>query len=109
MVVAVPTRTQLFRALCRKHGIPSPTAEYRFHGDRRWRMDYAWLDQLVALEVEGGAFSGGRHTRGAGFRKDLEKYNTAASEGWLVLRCLPEQLLTQATIDLVRHTLERAP
>ena len=67
-------------------GLPEPEREYRFHDTRKWRFDFAWpLDQL-AVEVEGGVWTKGRHTRGAGFIKDCEKYNAAAELGWIVLR-----------------------
>jgi very-short-patch-repair endonuclease len=60
--------------------------EYRFHPVRRWRFDMAFPEPKVAVEIEGGVWTGGRHVRGKGFRKDCEKYNTAAAMGWRVLR-----------------------
>jgi hypothetical protein len=53
---------------------------------RNWRMDFAWPGPMIAVEFEGGTYTGGRHTRGAGFEKDLEKYNTALILGWRVLK-----------------------
>jgi hypothetical protein len=72
--------------------LPAPTPEYRFHTTRKWRFDYAWPDKKIAIEVEGGVWTGGRHTRGAGFVADCEKYNTAAAMGWLVFRFTPQQM-----------------
>jgi hypothetical protein len=40
----------------------------------------------VAVELEGGVYTNGRHTRGKGFEADATKYNAAASEGWVVFR-----------------------
>ena len=51
-----------------------------------WRFDRAHLPAKVAIELEGGVFSNGRHTRGAGFAEDCRKYNTAQLAGWLVFR-----------------------
>ena len=67
-------------------GLPRPEQEYRFHPDRRWRFDFAWPEYMIAVEVEGGTWTRGRHTRGAGFERDCEKYNAAAVRGWTVLR-----------------------
>lgn len=53
---------------------------------RKWRFDYALPAEKVAWEIEGGHWSGGRHTRGDGFEKDIEKYNHAALLGWRVIR-----------------------
>ncbi len=93
----------IFIQLCQQNGIPPPTTEYRFHPVRRWKMDYAWVSAKIALEVEGGVFSGGRHTRGAGFLKDCEKYNSAALLGWIVLRVTPSALCTAETVDMIRQ------
>lgn len=68
------------------HGVPRPEVEHRFHESRRWRFDFAWPDHLIALEVEGGTWNNGRHTRGKAFEGDCEKYNAAAILGWRVFR-----------------------
>lgn len=60
--------------------------EYRFHPQRRWRLDFAWPERKVALEVEGGTWINGRHNRGSSFEADCEKYNEAAILGWRVIR-----------------------
>lgn len=64
----------------------TPEREFRFHDTRRWRFDFAFPDQKLAIEVEGGTYTNGRHTRGSGYEKDLEKYNEAVKLGWKVLR-----------------------
>jgi very-short-patch-repair endonuclease len=66
--------------------------EYRFHPTRKWRFDAAFPERMIAVEIDGGAFIGGRHTRGAGFKRDCEKLNAAALMGWRVFRFLPEQI-----------------
>lgn len=68
------------------------TREHRFHATRAWRFDFAWPALRLALEVEGGTRSGGRHTTGSGFEADAEKYNEAALLGWTVLRVTSAQV-----------------
>lgn len=79
-------------ACCRIYNMPMPVGEHRFWPERLFRFDYAWLDQKIALEVEGGTWTGGRHGRGKGMKSDMEKYNRAVLMGWRVLRCTPDQL-----------------
>lgn len=67
--------------------LPEPVVQYRFHPIRRWKFDIAWPDLMLAVEVEGGGWIGGRHTRGSGFTKDLEKYDSAMQLGWSIYRC----------------------
>lgn len=64
-----------------------PIPEYRFNrGRSQHRFDFAWPELKLAVEMEGGVFSNGGHTRGSGYIKNLLKYNLAAELGWLVLR-----------------------
>lgn len=80
------TLEQLLTSQLQAAGLPDPHLELRFHDSRRWRFDFAWPEAMVAVEIDGGTWSGGRHTRGKGFEGDCEKLNTAAVEGWCVLR-----------------------
>lgn len=86
-------------------GLPRPLPEYRFDPSRKWRFDYAWPKDRVALEVDGAVWVQGRHTRGSGYVKDMEKFNAAAALGWQVLKVQPKELLTMKTIELIRKTL----
>jgi hypothetical protein len=92
----------MFEALCRAYGIAEPVREHVFAAPRKWRFDYAWPSQRVALEVEGGVWTGGRHISATGFLKDIEKYNAAAVRGWRVVRCTPKTLLLPATFEMLK-------
>ena len=56
--IALPLVLQMQAA-----GIPTPETEVRFDRVEWWRFDYAWTPWMIALEVEGGVFTGGRHVR----------------------------------------------
>jgi len=87
--------------------LPQPEKERRFHPTRKWRFDFAWPDQKVAVELHGGTYAHGRHTRGPGFDKDREKINAAQMAGWIVLeyssrvlRDDPAQVIEQVSIAI---------
>ena len=84
----------------------TPEREYVFHPARKWAFDFAWPGQKVAVEIEGGtAFGKSRHSRGAGFVGDCQKYNAAALLEWLVFRFTPEMVTSGEAIDTVRKAL----
>jgi len=86
-------------------GLPSPVKEYRFHPTRKWLFDFAYPDQKIAIEVEGGTWVQGRHSRGSGFQADCEKYNTATLLGWKVLRFTRAMVEGNAT-ETIKQLLE---
>ncbi len=85
--------------------LPAYVAEHRFHPTRRWRFDYAWPVQRVALEIDGASGSYGRHSRPGGMRADHEKLNTAAVMGWRVIRVLRGEEERLATVELIHQAL----
>lgn len=72
--------------------LPAPVTELRFAPPRRWRFDFAFPEQGLAVEIEGAVWTNGRHTRGAGYAADCEKYNAAVLAGWRILRFTSDQL-----------------
>lgn len=88
-------------------GLPAHTTEWRFHSTRRWRLDFAWPDLKLALEVHGGVHSGGRHTRGKGFTGDRDKMNEAQLLGWIVLEVTPEHIKSGQAKAWLMQALEQ--
>ena len=84
----------ILHAQCRLHGfaMPDPIREFRFHPSRRWRFDFAWPILKVAVEIDGGTWMGGRHSRGGGQAKSHDKQNAAVCLGWKVLRFTNQHL-----------------
>lgn len=86
-------------------GLALPEKEYRFHETRRWRFDFAYPEYQLAVEVEGGTWAGGRHTRGSGYEKDCEKYNEAALRGWSVLRFTGSMIKSGKAVETLKEAL----
>ena len=105
----------VFTTICRTDLKVECVKEYKFHPTRRWWFDYAIPEHKIALEVEGGVWTGGRHTSPKGFLNDIEKYNTATLMGWRVFRTTPDELYKLSTINLIKsailglNTPEKAP
>lgn len=92
----------------RAAGLPEPETEYRFDPSRRWRFDLAWPAERVAVEIEGGIWSGGRHVTGSGFINDLMKYNAATIAEWMVIRVTTGMVQDGSALGFVERALARA-
>ena len=97
--------TDVFTTICKTDLRVECVKEFRFHPVRLWRFDYAIPAHKIALEVEGGVWTGGRHTSSVGFLKDMEKYNTATLMGWRVLRTTPDDLYRMKTIKMLKTAI----
>jgi very-short-patch-repair endonuclease len=95
--------TSIPEYLWKANGLPIPTPEFKFMQTRRFRIDYAFEYIKLAIEIEGGVWSGGRHTRGGGFIGDMEKYNLLTENGWRLLRYTPNNV----DYDQIRRVIER--
>lgn len=82
--------------------------EYMFAKElkRRFRFDYCFPSEKVAVEIEGGIWLAGRHNRPSGFINDMEKYNLACQLGWRILRYEPKHILNTSTLLQIKKTLD---
>jgi len=85
--------------------LPIPLREYRFHPKRKWRCDFVWLTEKLIVEVEGGIFNHGRHTRGIGFTNDCEKYNSATLLGYRVIRVTSTHIRSGKAVQWIEEIL----
>ena len=100
--------SDLEKALARrldKVGLGGYEREYVFHDTRRWRLDFAWPELKLAIEVEGGVHTGGRHVSAVGFEADCAKYNAAAICGWTVLRVTGDQVRSGYAVGAIQDWL----
>ena len=74
-----------------------------------WRFDFAIPDKKIAIECEGGTWTNGRHTRGAGFENDCNKYNNAALLGWKVYRFTGSQIRSGEFMPFLDRALKNRP
>ena len=78
--------------LIRAVGISGAVTEHAFHETRKWRFDVAWPALKFAVEIDGGLFVNGGHSRGKAREGDMEKDAEAMALGWRVLRCSTGQV-----------------
>ena len=100
-------------------GLPRPEKEYRFCPTRRWRVDYAFPEYKLAVEIEGGIFGRGPrcpkcgrrwvagHTSIQRLKADIEKYNQLALAGWSLLRFTPDEIKTGEAYATIKEWFEK--
>ena len=82
--------------------------EYRFDPERRWRSDFMiYGNPRILVEVHGGHWVGGRHSRGGkSFEKDAEKQNRAVEMGYRVLTYTTNMIHSGSAIDQIVRMLK---
>lgn len=76
---------------------------------RRYRADYLLLDHLVIIELNGGQWTGGRHTRAGKvkgkkctqYEDDLNKINLAQKHGFKIFQFTYEQLQRKEYVEIL--------
>ena len=91
---------ELFALHCKAYGL-TPVREHRVVPTRRWRFDYAFPDALLAVEIQGGTWINGGHSRGKGIERDCEKAAEAMVLGWRVLHVTTDQVRNGQAISWV--------
>jgi very-short-patch-repair endonuclease len=117
--VTASTAETLLAVQLDQAGIPFEK-EYRFAPPRRWRADFLVLavapldphrivdwakNPVILVEIDGGAFIAGRHSRGTGVEADCEKQSAAAILGYRVIRLTPKQVEDGRGLSWIRQAL----
>jgi hypothetical protein len=82
--------------------------EFQFHRTRRWLLDFFFkyghpVKKSYAIEIEGGIYTQGRHTRGKGFQEDIWKYNEATAMGITLFRFSTQDVMQGRAKDFIRE------
>lgn len=70
---------------------------------RKFAYDFCLPKQRVLIEIQGGTFSGGRHTRGNGYSADCEKLRLATFDNWRILWYDSKSINTEEIERLVEY------
>jgi very-short-patch-repair endonuclease len=87
--------------------LPEPLRNHIFALPRQWAFDFAWKEQRLAAECDGGTWSGGRHSTGKGYEEDCHKINAATLLGWRVLRFTGDMIVSGAALTTIEQALRQ--
>ena len=87
-------------------GLTGYVREYPAIKWRKFRFDFAWLEQRLLVEVNGGTYTNGAHSTGAGIARDYEKANLAVLQGWRVLSFDGKAVKSGEAVEVIRQALE---
>jgi very-short-patch-repair endonuclease len=80
--------------------------QHQFHSIRKWRFDFAFVNELLAIEIQG---FGPGHNSYKGMATDYEKHNEAIRFGWAVIYLMQHDVddkMIRRTMSYVYNTLE---
>lgn len=83
------------------NALPAPVYQYVFHPTRKWRIDFAWPDMKLAVEIESSV-----HRIKGRFAGDLDKYNALNRAGWMLLRYTAKMVTAGDAINDVLEILK---
>lgn len=84
--------------------------EFRFLQDikRNHSFDVAIPEHKIAIEIEGGIWTGGRHVNPKGFINDMFKYNQGTARGWRIIRITPQEVDKNFWLNLIETMIWKA-
>lgn len=112
--VAQSERKRLENMLWRRleeAGLPQPEKEYRWARSegRMYRSDGFYREPIPTLiEIDGGTWIGGGHTRGSAYEHDRQRDNLAALLGLRMLRFTKQMIASGEAVETIRRALTPA-
>lgn len=86
-------------------GLDGYVREYQAIPGRRFRFDFCWVKERLAVEIQGGTYSRGAHARPLGIKRDYEKGNLAIKYGWRVLQFDADMVKSGQALDFTEKML----
>lgn len=86
-------------------GLDGYVREYQAIPGRRFRFDFCWVKERLAVEIQGGTYSRGAHARPLGIKRDYEKGNLAVQFGWRVLQFDADMVKSGQALDFTERML----
>lgn len=85
-------------------GLPEPIEEYYHIKGRDFRLDFAWPDRKIGVEVQGMA-----HRIKGKFHADIEKRALAMLQGWRILEVSGDTVRDERGIEWLKQLMRRPP
>lgn len=92
----------------REDGLPEPVCEYKAIKGRQYPWDFAWPESRLLVEIQGGIYQRGAHSRGAGIERDMEKLNLATLAGYRCLQFSRRMIEDGTAVAKIRQALEES-
>lgn len=73
---------------------------------RKYRFDFVHMPSKICVEINGGIWNNGRHSRGSGLVKEYEKYNLAQLQGYKVF-VLASNMINSKWLDKIAEAIWR--
>lgn len=89
----------------RATGLPEPEREYQAVPKRKFRYDFAFVQEKLLVEVQGGIWIRGSHARPKGITRDMTKLNLAQLAGWRVLQFSPAMVRSGEAVKMIAKAL----
>lgn len=88
------------------YDLPEPAEEFRFDPERKYRLDAAWPDLMLALEIHGGMRAyHPSHMSYSQRRRDMDKILSAQAKGWRVLEFEWKDIKTGSAVPLIQEVM----
>lgn len=87
-------------------GLPEGVTQLPLSPRRRFKLDRAWPEQMVAVEVQGGTWMAkSGHNTGSGIENGCYKASLAAALGWRLLPVTKEMIESGDAVRLLAQAL----
>ena len=79
--------------------------QYPYVEGRKFRADFAFIEQRLLVEVTGGIWNRQAHGSVSGVLADNARLNAATIAGWRLLRVRPDEVEDGTALDLIQRAL----